>query len=348
MNPYDQLLKKIYDTEHHGAINYLVGGKGTGKTHEAVYHMHHLVKNLGYAVITNVQFLDDDGELDMPEDVYFAKDFKTMWQHVREIREEDYSKPILICIDEFQEFVHRYRTLKEEVLAVDKWFRTFRKMRFSGLFITQNIFATVPRNLLIPTDYIILKKKSMTNEFNRKHKSTPPQGDGDYWNYQELSFIMQVQEGYYTLTYPDGTLDYQPIKDFKDHELTVIDTDGLLQTGQTEWTEEWFSTYGSAVFELGEVNGTPGKEWVPALTSKLGETTPKETPEAIKEFFEDFKKKEEKIDWKDVLEFLDQEERDYWELSPGQGQKRIEIPMSDGNLSELIRKNRGRINEERS
>ena len=333
----DFLSNTLYDTKYQGNINYLQGGTGKGKSHEAVYHFEHLAKVHDYAIITNIQFLDGQGDRDMPGPVYFAADFPTFWSRVADIREANFKRPILICIDEFQEVVHRYRTLQEEVLAMDRWFRQFRKLSFSGLFITQNIHPTIPRILLIPTEYIMMKRKDLVDEYNRRHASTPPQGDQEFWGYQELNFIVDVQEGLYKLTYPDGSSEKKPIKQFKDHEITVSDTSGVLETARSPWTDRYCSG-GSASFELGKVNDVDPAFWIPDLMSRLGAAPPKRIPEEIRDFLENYEgpADEQDIDAKGVVGYLDKGE-DYWELSPGQGQKAIKIPKSHGNMAEILR-----------
>lgn len=349
----DFLSETLYDTQYQGNINYLAGGKGKGKTHEAVFHFEHLAKIHDFAIITNIQFLDEDGDFDMPDPVYFAKDFPTLWRHVADIRDPDEEgennrRPILICIDEYQKTVHRQRTLREEVLAMDRWYRMFRKLNFSGLFITQYINHSVPRILLVPTEFIILKRKNLVNEYNRRHNSTPPQDDEQYWNHQELSFIINVQEGIYTLTYPSGQVDPNPINDFEDHDITVDDCDGVLETARSPWTDI-YSSEGSATFELGKVNGIEAKTWIPDLMSRLGGAPPKKVPSTIRDFLDNYEGpegKEKDIDKKGIIAYLDKGE-DYWELSPGQGQKAMKIPKSHGNMAEVLRMSPGSVSRAR-
>ena len=288
-------LPYLYDTDQHGAINWMSGGKGNGKTHEAVVHARGLTKFHDYAVITNIQFINESGQKSFPENVYFATDLIEFWEAFAEIREEDPYRSILVIIDEFQNVAHRYRSTDPVVLAVDKWLRTFRKNILSSLFITQNIHPTVPKLLLLPTEHIIFKRKNLINEFNSRAEFTPP-----YYGFQELSFLLDVKGSLYTLRYPDGSSKRKPITQIKDHEFTLDDMGAWLPSFDVKWTVEGaegvtYSTYGSAHFSRGELYGVDASEWLPDLMAALGRATPVQKPKVIREFFEEY----EQLDYVD-------------------------------------------------
>jgi len=138
------LLPEVFDTEEHGSVVYLHGGKGTGKTHEAVNLAYWLVTECNYAVITNIQFIDENGNQEYPEDVYFADDFAEYWKAMAEIREEDPEKPVTVIIDEFHKTCMKLASTKVEVRMMYKWLSEIRKYVSSALMITQNMDYTQP------------------------------------------------------------------------------------------------------------------------------------------------------------------------------------------------------------
>ncbi len=302
-------LKKLFNTDQHGCVNFFSGPRGSGKTHTAVQFMHDLVKKHDYACITNVQFLDSEGKREMPEDVYFATDFKSMWEKIAEIRSVDHEKPILICIDEIQELIHRYRSTSSASVIMDKFFRQFRKNKFAGLFISQNIYPSIPTNLLYSANYIILKSKRITKRLNKhlseREKKALLKANNiarSYIKTYDFSFAIDVQGGIFKEVDVDkNKTEKKEIKQFRDYNIKLEDSKITIGSEGVDWTNKamsgpTYSTSASAVFNIRSRFNEKPKAWVLSLMSEIGECTPRELSDTIKEFFEK-KEREEKAEW---------------------------------------------------
>lgn len=306
-------LVDIYETEMHGNIVFLTGPRGLGKTHTGVYHMHKLYHDyeIDYEFCTNIQFTDEEGKRDMPDGVHFSSDYRSIWKNIAKIREKDYTKPILVSVDEMQEVVHRFKSTSHSSVIFDRWFRQFRKTNLTGLFITQDIYHSVPPNLLFQGDYILMKNNDLLDEFNgmiRKEKYRDELNDGQPFGvkfYKErngkldtnqrgkaLTFVVDISRGIYKQVYShENMITYDSVKNFKEHQITLHDVDGISKTQGCEWTDrtlsgKTFDTNASAVFGIYKLNDMWPKQWVKLFSKEIGRCDPADLSATIFSFFD--------------------------------------------------------------
>lgn len=158
-----ETIGSMYDVIFHGNVNFTVGPRGQGKTHEVVRHAYVLKEKYDIDhFITNIMW---DGDLD-GKPIYFVTSFKDLWKKIAEIRMDSPQENIMVMIDEFQETVHRFRSTSSSSVIFDRWFRQLRKQNITANMITQNTYSSIPVNILYQGDYIFMKKKEMVDELN--------------------------------------------------------------------------------------------------------------------------------------------------------------------------------------
>jgi len=316
---YLRNLKKIHDPSKSAPITYIEGGTGNGKTHDGVFQANHLARLMikyniisnNFSVITNIQFLDDKNRSKMPKDVYFATNFEEFFKAWADIREKyTWKRPILFMVDEFQQFVHRYRSTSNETVVLDRLFRNFRKWRLSGLFITQYVGNSVPPILLLPTKHVLFKKRTLVNEYNRLNKYEFNVGN------DEISFVLPVKAGRYPKMLPDVSTDTEIVTEFEGSEIdleTILSYGGRLPTGISPWTSKkmygpTYDTYASADFSMDSYRDVEATQWMPALMKELGRSVPQDETKTIRNFFADFNADEYDNDY-ELIQDLSQSRR---------------------------------------
>jgi len=333
------LLPEIFDTQEHGSVVYLHGGKGTGKTHEAVNIAYWLVNECDYAVITNIQFIDSNGEQKYPDGVYFADDFAEYWKAMADIREKDPQKPVTVIIDEFHKTCMRLASTKVEVRMMYKWLSEIRKYISSALMITQNTEA-LPSKLLWWTNWFLIKDSEMTSTYNSEFNTR--------FHPRKLTFMLPVRN-YKVYYYIEGFGHWaSKVEKYEQDEVSLGSVDDVCYSGITPWTDTndkscpSYSTHGSAMWEMGEVGGEDAKNWMPKLMKKLGRTVPKRMSDAICEFFEEVEDGGvDKVDGHElephhVAKWIkDKHTGDVVELSDTGNRKR-NINISYGNLAKIV------------
>ncbi len=161
-------LETLYDADQHGAVNFLSGKRGLGKSHTGVQHAYRLAEEYGYSVITNIMFIDSNYNMSIPSNVHFCQSMRGLWEAAAEIREGNPTTPILILIDEIQEMIHRYRSTSYPSVVLDRFTRQVRKFKMSLLGITQNIHDSIPPNILRQADGILMKSNRLIDQLNRR------------------------------------------------------------------------------------------------------------------------------------------------------------------------------------
>jgi len=313
-------LEDILDPEW-GSTVYFSGAPGTGKTHELVNYIHHLVEDLDRAVITNIQFEKRNHLPDCPkcgrklkvssaasfcpecdhreagknpEDIYFATKKYEMWKKVKEIRYDNTYKPIVPVIDEFHYTVDRFDTLNPDVVKINKWLSQSRKFIMGTMFCTQFV-TMIPRRLLKWTDYFQIKKPQLAKKFNV---------DGDTVGKQQISFTIPIKGrkfNYLKEKKSGGKVvghewEKEHVKHFEEEKINDLrEVSGAIVSTRCELNDpdrgDWqYRHRGAANFEVGEINDDQGK-WFPDLMDALGEVGAEELPHTIEEFFEEYEAK---------------------------------------------------------
>lgn len=156
-------IGSIYDAEHHGNINFTVGPRGLGKTHDEVCSSYKLFQKYDIEeLFTNIMFKGNTDNVG----IYFGSSIRDMWKNIAKLRMKDPYKKIKVSIDEFQETVHRFRSTSAESVIFDRWFRQLRKQSVTANMITQNTYSSIPINLLYQGDHIFIKSNDLLDEFN--------------------------------------------------------------------------------------------------------------------------------------------------------------------------------------
>lgn len=176
-----------------------------------------------------------------------------------------------------------------------------------------------------------------------------------------LDLMRTISSGLiYTCPGPQDLVGY-----ISNEENKIIAIRDQYKTKDYEWTPDskWErvalifnkNTYPSGTTKI-EGMETYFSKFICKLPDDIFEVYNKRRAEYFKPFFNKFKKLIEKrkkdgktdISKDDLIKYLLEDEKDYWNLSPGQGQKKIKIPKSNGNIAEILRMNKKEIYSKRS
>lgn len=330
------LLPEIFDTQEHGSVVYLHGGKGTGKTHEAVNLIYWLVNECDYSIITNIQFIDKNGNQTYPEHVYFADDFIEYWKAMADIRRKNPQRPVTVVIDEFHKTCMRLNTMSVSVRVMYKWLSEIRKYISSALLISQNMKA-IPSTLLWWSNWFFAKDSGLTSEYNSKFNTR--------YHPRKLTFMLPVRNFNVYYYMPGWGYWDESVENYNQNDLNLGSMEDVAYSGVTAWTDTkqtdspTYSTHGSAMWEIGELGDMKPKEWMQRIMKVLGRTVPKEMPDAIDDFFERMEDDNDsagKFEPKEVGKWIrDRHDGGVVELSDT-GKRQRNIKMSYANIGKII------------
>ncbi len=346
----------IFDAESHGNINFTVGPRGLGKTHDDVCYNFELKKDWDLNKFFTNEMYDYGRDL-TKVGLHHGRTFRDLWKTIAKIREENPYEKVKVGIDEAQETLHRFRSTSAASVIFDRWLRQLRKQSITVNMITQNTYSSIPINILYQGDNILIKSNDLLDDINdklsleqlaklnptfdevegRSKKSRFPKEwherhgnkeddwmtDQQYyqylhspifglrfhrppgdpknkmsegeWDYRHrgkaLRFRVDISNDIFKQVYPDGLIDWEDIKKFKEYKLTLEDCQGVKPTQSCPWTDSkksgpTFNSNAHASFGIFDLNGEKPTDWVPDFMREIGGVTQEELPQTVFEFFE--------------------------------------------------------------